>query len=151
VEVLRRSGIAGVDLAPALDLPIEDGVAVHRDWVGRHAREAPWALVSGGELPATVHGDGLGGRNSEFVVRMADALRDAPGRWCVLSFATDGDDGNSGAAGGWLDPRRLRPDEAAGALARSDTASLLDRKGRLFRTGPTETNLMDLRVLVRDL
>jgi hydroxypyruvate reductase len=147
-EALRHHGIRSIDVAPALDLPIRDGIALHRDWT---PRPAPWALISGGELTVAVTGDGRGGRNSEFVIRMADALRTAPGSWRVLSLATDGVDGNSDAAGGWADPRRLPPDEVADALARSDTAGLLERRGTLLRTGPTQTNLMDLHLLVRDL
>jgi len=145
---LRRAGISAIDLGPALDMPLGEGVVFHRDWP---ARPAPWALVTGGELPVAVEGGGRGGRCSEFVVTMADAMRNESGRWLVLAFATDGADGNSGAAGGFLDPRRLPPDEARDALCRHDTASLLERRGQLFRTGPTDTNLMDLRVLVRDL
>jgi len=151
VEQLRRHGVVAVDLAPALDMPIEEGVELHRAWIDAHARRAPWALVSGGELPVAVRGDGEGGRNSEFVIRMADRMRDLPGRWSVTSLATDGADGNSEGAGGWIDPRRLPPDEARHAIARSDTAGLLARLGRLFRTGPTATNLMDLRLIVRHL
>ncbi|MEM8884685.1 MAG: DUF4147 domain-containing protein, partial [Planctomycetota bacterium] len=81
IECLRAQGIAAIDLAPALDNTMDDGVALHRDWIGAHARPAPWALVSGGELPVAARGSGRGGRNSEFVVRLADALRTQPGRW----------------------------------------------------------------------
>ena len=150
-ETLRRLDVAAIDIAPALDLPIDEGIRFHLDWIDAHARPAPWALVSGGELPVKVVGDGSGGRNSEFAVRMADALRTHIGRWRVLALATDGLDGNSDAAGGWIDPRRLPPAEVPMAIDRNDTATLLARRGSPFRTGPTATNLMDLRVLVRDL
>ena len=150
-ETLQRRGVASIDIAPALDLPMAEGIEFHLDWIEANRRQAPWALISGGELPVRVLGDGRGGRNSEFVIRMADALRAHPGRWRVLSLATDGADGNSDAAGGWIDPRRLPPAEVSDAVENSDTATLLDRRGTLFRTGPTRTNLMDLRVLVRDL
>jgi glycerate 2-kinase len=147
-ELLRGHA---VDLAPALDLSIDDGISFHLDWIDQNTRPAPWALISGGELPVAPRGEGLGGRNSEFVVRLADALRNRQGKWRVLSLATDGTDGNSGAAGGWLDPQMLASGEAERAIGASDTATLLDAHGTQFRTGPTATNLMDLRVVLRTL
>ena len=140
-----------IDLAPALDMGMDDGIAFHLDWARANTRSAPWALISGGELPVRVQGTGRGGRNSEFVVRMAAALRDEPGNWRVLSFATDGVDGNTDAAGGWIDAGTLDRDAAEAAIAASDTATLLEDNGTAFRTGRTDTNLMDLRILLRDL
>jgi glycerate 2-kinase len=145
-ELLRGSAI---DIGPALDVPIDEGVQYHLDRIDQNARAAPWALISGGELPVAPTGVGLGGRNSVLVVRMADALRHRPGKWSVLSLATDGADGNSDAAGGWLDPEMLAPGEADRAIAASDTASLLARHGTQLQPGPTATNLMDLRVVLR--
>jgi len=140
-----------VDLAPALDLSIDDGIRYHLDWIDQNTRAAPWALISGGELPIAPTGGGLGGRNSEFVVRMADALRNRAGTWRVMSLATDGADGNSGAAGGWLRPDMLAPGDAKQAITASDTATLLARHNTQFRAGPTATNLMDLHVVLRRL
>ncbi len=81
---------------------------------------------------------------------LADAALD---RALVLSLATDGSDGPTEAAGGFL-TRALAGDTAAeraeldDALARSDSLSYLERRDAAFRTGPSGTNLMDLRAIV---
>jgi glycerate 2-kinase len=118
-----------------------------RDAGRRHAeaaRAAPpgSALISGGELIVTVTGPGRGGPNVEYA--LAAGLRLA-GRPDIIGLAadTDGLDGSSGAAGAWFGGG-APPAGAAGALARNDAAAAAD----LFVTGPTGTNVNDLRIVL---
>ncbi|MBK8980403.1 MAG: DUF4147 domain-containing protein [Planctomycetes bacterium] len=145
----------------ALDEPIDQGVRRHLDWLARHAAGGPRALVSAGELPVAVRGTGRGGRNTEFVLRTAVALwlerstalpEPVLDRIVVASLATDGSDGPTDAAGGFL--RRADVDAALARgldprafLADSDSLTYLERCGRALATGPTGTNLMDLRAV----
>ncbi|MBI5853069.1 MAG: DUF4147 domain-containing protein [Planctomycetes bacterium] len=161
---LRRHGVRGLAvLQEPLDQSVDAGVATHLAALRRAiALPRPTASISGGELCVAVRGSGRGGRNSEFVLRMAKALFHerrtslddaALDRALVLSLATDGSDGPTDAAGGFL-TRALAGDGAAAgaelddALARSDSLSYLERRGAAFRTGPSGTNLMDLRAIV---
>ncbi|HEV2912345.1 MAG TPA: DUF4147 domain-containing protein [Pyrinomonadaceae bacterium] len=121
-------------------------------------------LISGGEFACPVRGRGVGGRNAETALRCAMGLdgharspRAASSlgwkRAVALSAGTDGIDGNSPAAGALADQttlaraRRLRLD-AGHFLDESDAYSFFDALGDAIVTGPTGTNVRDLRVLL---
>jgi glycerate 2-kinase len=100
------------------------------------------ALISGGELTVTVAGPGRGGPNVDYALAAGLALA---GRPDIIGLAadTDGRDGTSGAAGAWFGGGAA-PAGAAAALARNDSAACAD----LFVTGPTGTNVNDLRIIL---
>jgi hydroxypyruvate reductase len=111
---------------------------------------APACLVLGGETTVTVRGPGRGGRNLELALGAALALDGCP-RTAVWSFATDGVDGSSGAAGALATGDTLARGRAAGwsahrALAESDTAPYFEALGDLWTPGPSGTNVNDLVV-----
>jgi glycerate 2-kinase len=124
----------------------------------------PLCLLAGGELTVTVRGRGCGGRNSEFVLAALLEMEQAPlpglvrvsGRrpaWLVASLGTDGRDGPTDAAGAWatagVAARAVRLGlEPRDYLDRNDSYSFFERAGGLVRTGPTGTNVMDLRLLL---
>lgn len=111
----------------------------------------PVGVISGGELSCPVTGDGVGGRNQSFVL---DCARKIAGiRTVVLSAGTDGIDGNSPATGAVADGETLARAAALGMDAedyerRSDSFTLFDRLGDTIVTGPTGTNVRDLRLLL---
>ncbi len=103
-------------------------------------------LISGGELSTKVRGRGRGGPNQEFVLY----CRKIP---CTsASMDSDGIDGNSRAAGAVADERDFRgfeKNEVEKALKGSDSYTFLKKRNCLIVTGPTGTNLNDLRVLLK--
>lgn len=121
-------------------------------------------LVSGGEFACPVRGKGTGGRNSETALRCAfefeKALRSrdgraTPRRVVALCAGTDGVDGNSPAAGALADDTTLRRANARGldaarSLDESDAYTLLEALGDAIHTGPTGTNVRDLRILLAE-
>jgi glycerate 2-kinase len=116
----------------------------------------PLCLLAGGELTVTVKGKGRGGRNTEFVLAsvVEMAKNDLEGLdWFILSLGTDGIDGSTDAAGAWADAstagcaRAMRLDPAA-YLDDNDSYSFFKQTGYLIVTGPTGTNVMDLRVFL---
>jgi glycerate 2-kinase len=109
-------------------------------------------LLSGGETTVTVKGQGLGGRNQEFVLAAVIALEDAD-PVTILSAGTDGIDGPTDAAGALADSATLRRASASGLDARryldsNDSYHFFERVGGLIKTGPTGTNVMDVRVML---
>jgi hydroxypyruvate reductase len=113
---------------------------------GLALRAAPGtAIISGGELTVTVRGSGTGGPNQEYA--LAAALRLA-GRSdiCGLAADTDGIDGNSEAAGAFFGGESWPGGEPA--LAANDSGRFLRTRGALFVTGPTGTNVNDLRIIL---
>ena len=123
----------------------ELGSAIARDAL---ARARPCAVVLGGEPTVTRRGDGKGGRTMELALSAARTLAGHE-RIALIAFATDGDDGSSGAAGAVVDgTTALRAIDLDAAFAESDTATLLARIGDLVVTGPTGTNVCDLVVVV---
>jgi hydroxypyruvate reductase len=108
--------------------------------------DPPAVVLSGGETTVTVSGDGDGGPNQEFALSAALELDD-PGV-VVGAVDTDGIDGNVDAAGALVDDRTLDDvGDARRALARNDAYGALEAAGALVRTGPTGTNVNDLRVV----
>ncbi|MDZ7705402.1 MAG: glycerate kinase [Trueperaceae bacterium] len=110
----------------------------------------PCALISGGETTVTVRGDGRGGRNTEFALSLAIELNGTPGVY-ALAVDTDGIDGSDDAAGAVIGPdvlTRFGVAQARDYLGRNDSYSFFDQTGDLLRTGPTRTNVNDLRVVL---
>jgi glycerate 2-kinase len=112
----------------------------------------PACIISGGETTVTVRGAGLGGRNQEFALAAALEIDGLAGI-VVLSGGTDGTDGPTDAAGGIVDGttvRRARDKglDARSYLERNDSYPLLRAVGDLLVTGPTLTNVMDLRLIL---
>lgn len=118
---------------------------------GRHPRRTV-AVLSGGELSCPVpEGAGTGGRNLHFALCCAQRIEGQP--VTLLSAGTDGIDGSSPAAGALADGRTIARAEAAGldpeaAHAAFDSFPFFDALGDTILTGPTHTNVRDLRVLI---
>jgi hydroxypyruvate reductase len=118
---------------------------------GRPLRR-PACLLSGGETTVTVRGKGMGGRNQEFVLAAILAL-EGTGPVTVLSAGTDGIDGPTDAAGAIGDSGSLERATGLGLDARrslddNDSYRFFDPLEALLKTGPTGTNVMDVRVLL---
>ena len=128
------------------------GMAIHmRDHVG------PDCLISGGEpvvklAPSNLRG--RGGRNQQLVLAAMEQLATIGGEGTVvLSGGTDGEDGPTDAAGAFCDATimadaRRRNLDLADYLAHNDAYSLFDQLGGLLKTGPTHTNVCDVRVVL---
>ena len=112
----------------------------------------PACILSGGETTVTLKGDGKGGRNMEFVLAAALDIADAEGI-TVLSGGTDGNDGPTDAAGALADHHTLEKAEGEGLdapsfLSNNDSYHFFQKIDDLLVTGPTNTNVMDLRILL---
>jgi len=113
-------------------------------------------LISGGEVSCVVSGNGAGGRNQEFVLYSAAKLSErgfGTGPIAVLSCSTDGIDGNSPAAGAVSDPKSIEDAIRNGVdpglyLAENDSFSFFSKTGGLVITGPTGTNVRDIRIIL---
>jgi hydroxypyruvate reductase len=115
---------------------------------------APALLLCGGETTVTIGAGsaGRGGRNTEFLLALAVALAGAKSIWAVAGD-TDGIDGTEDAAGAIVAPDTLARARALGLdpaamLAAHDSFSLFDAIGDLIRTGPTLTNVNDIRAIL---
>ena len=111
------------------------------------------AVLCDGELSSPVIGDGVGGRNSAFVLACVSKI--AGKKITVLSAGTDGIDGNSNAAGAVADGETLERSRVAGLdpgdfLRRCDAHTFFAQIGDAVVTGPTGNNLRDLRILLAE-
>ncbi len=112
-------------------------------------------IIAGGEPNVIVKGRGRGGRTSELALSFVyEAWKF--GRMRIVAAATDGLDGNTGAAGVWADSNTWDHAERAGldidrALLESDTYSVFEALGHTIITGPTGTNLNIFIVASRGL
>jgi len=136
----------GWPLAKAADELLAQLAALQAEHPGKRV-----AILSGGELSCPVTGDGVGGRNSAFVLTCVPKI--AGKKIVVLSAGTDGIDGNSPAAGAVADGESLARAELVdmiweGHLERSDAYNFFAKLEDAIVTGPTGNNLRDLRVLI---
>ena len=111
------------------------------------------ALIADGEVSSPVTGDGVGGRNSAFVLACVERI--AGKKIAVLSAGTDGIDGNSSGAGAVADGETSKRAREAGldprdSFQRSDAFTFFSKLGDAILTGPTGNNLRDLRILLAE-
>jgi hydroxypyruvate reductase len=112
----------------------------------------PACIISGGETTVRIRGTGLGGRNQEFALAAAIDLAGLD-RVVVLSGGTDGTDGPTDAAGAMADGRTIARARRLGLdparyLDNNDSYRFFDPLDGLLRTGPTNTNVMDVHVVL---
>jgi hydroxypyruvate reductase len=111
--------------------------------------DPPAVVLSGGETTVTVSGSGTGGPNQEFA--LGGAIDLSTERTCLAAVDTDGIDGPTDAAGAVVTAADGEPTgEAREALRANDAFPFLAERDALVRTGPTGTNVNDLRVMVID-
>ena len=108
------------------------------------------AFLAGGETVVQLTGSGLGGRNQELALAAAPGLDGLCGA-AVFSVGSDGTDGPTDAAGGYVDGQTMAALRQKGlnvfsVLRQNDAYHALDAVGGLIRTGPTGTNVNDVAV-----
>lgn len=116
----------------------------------------PACLIAGGETTVSLRGKGRGGRNQEMALAFLAALRRSPkdGEGVVfLSAGTDGNDGPTEAAGAVVDLGLVDAADRLGLdpdafLAENDSNGFFSKAGGLVVTGPTNTNVCDVQVVV---
>ncbi|GIL38344.1 glycerate kinase type-2 family protein [Roseiterribacter gracilis] len=152
-DSLRGAGYMPVLLGDSITGEAREIGAAHAALArARKANGERVALLSGGELTVTVTGDGRGGPNQEYALALARALDGLAG---VHAFAgdTDGADGSHDVAGAFVAPDTLDRARKAGfdparSLANNDAGALFDAIGDLLVTGPTQTNVNDVRIVL---
>lgn len=157
-DVARGAGFTPAILSDSVEGEARDVGRVHAAMAREiRARGRPFArpvaMLSGGETTVTLRGKGgRGGRNSEFLLAFALAIEGQEGI-AAMAADTDGIDGSENNAGAFADGQstaRMRAAgvDPAGALARNDAWGAFEAIGDLFVTGPTGTNVNDLRVIL---
>jgi glycerate 2-kinase len=126
----------------------------HLERLQMAARARPACVISSGETTVMVKGEGRGGRNQEFALAAVEALAAFPYPVGLASLGTDGIDGPTDAAGAIVDSTTLQRAGAAGLgspgqyLDDNNAYAFFEPLGDLIRTGPTETNVGDLQVVL---
>lgn len=116
--------------------------------------QPPACILSGGETTVKIQGSGKGGRNQEFALAAAIKMA-GMNNIIVLSAGTDGSDGPTDAAGAIADDTTLQRSMEAGLLPQqyldnNDSYHFFEKLNDLYKTGPTNTNVMDLRLVLID-
>jgi hydroxypyruvate reductase len=130
---------------------VHTGIAKEILKTGNPVRK-PACIISGGETTVTIRGSGLGGRNQEFCLSAAIEIDGIEGI-LILSAGTDGTDDPTDAAGAFADGTTLKRARGLGLdaetfLRENNSYSFFKQLGDLFFTGPTLTNVMDIRMLL---
>jgi glycerate 2-kinase len=159
IKLARDAGYAIADLGADLEGEARSVAAEHAQLaLQARAQGQRVAILSGGELTVTVRGNGRGGPNQEYALALADLLKDTAGI-SALAADTDGADGGAGSA---TDPAGAMIDQSTFAKMKSlglDAGAYLDNNdataffaatGDLLLTGPTLTNVNDIRVILVD-
>ena len=159
VKVAREAGYSVIALGADLEGEARDVAAEHARLVLQARNEGQRvAILSGGELTVTVRGNGRGGPNQEYALALANLLKDMPGI-SALAADTDGADGGAGSAsdpaGAMIDQTTFAKMKSLGLDAKAyldnnDATAFFAKTGDLLLTGPTLTNVNDVRVILVD-
>ena len=149
-DACEKLGYRPVILTSQLTCQAKEAGKMLSDLVRQHARPAqPIAFLAGGETVVKLTGTGKGGRNQELALSAAAGI--AGQRACVFSFGSDGTDGPTDAAGGYVDGHTAGAlqdlgIDLSGELANNNAYCALAACSGLLITGPTGTNVCDVSV-----
>jgi hydroxypyruvate reductase len=157
--VARKAGYEIIDLGADLEGEARGVAADHAQLaLQARAKGKRVAILSGGELTVTVRGDGRGGPNQEYALALAGLLQSTSGI-SALAADTDGADGGAGSAadpaGAMIDQNTFANMKSLGLDAKAylddnDATAFFAATGDLLLTGPTLTNVNDIRVILVD-
>jgi glycerate 2-kinase len=159
IELAAGAGYAIIDLGADLEGEAREVAADHAKLALKAQAESKRvAIVSGGELTVTVRGNGRGGPNQEYALALAALLKNTSGI-SALAGDTDGADGGAGSAadpaGAMIDQTTFAKMTSLGLdpkayLDNNDATAFFTATGDLLLTGPTLTNVNDVRVILVD-
>lgn len=152
---LGRDGFQVLNLGSHVEGTAQTAALLHLDLMLKRREKGPFAIISGGEVTVEVRSSkGRGGRNLEFLAALMQA---APAglSYSALACDSDGIDGTEDNAGAFLDASSRQRAERLGlnieALrAGNNTYGLFEGLGDLICTGPTGTNVNDIRIILMD-
>jgi glycerate 2-kinase len=157
IKVAADAGYETIDLGADLEGEARDVAADHaRLALQARAENRKVAILSGGELTVTVRGNGRGGPNQEYALALAALFKDFEGI-SALAGDTDGADGGAGnatdPAGALIDAHtfaamRAQNLDPQAYLDNNDATAFFAATGDLLQTGPTLTNVNDVRVIL---
>ena len=157
VRLAIEAGFEVIDLGADLEGEAREVAADHARLALKARSEGKRvAILSGGELTVTVRGNGRGGPNQEYALSLAALLQDTPGI-SALAGDTDGADGGAGSAsdpaGAIIDAATFAKMKSLGLdpqtyLDNNDATAFFGLTGDLLLTGPTLTNVNDMRVIL---
>jgi glycerate 2-kinase len=157
IKVAREAGYAVIDLGADLEGEAREVAAAHAKLALKARAEGKRiAILSGGELTVTVRGNGRGGPNQEYALALADLLKETSDI-AALAGDTDGADGGAGSAsdpaGAVIDQNSFAKMKSLGLdpkayLDNNDATAFFAATGDLLLTGPTLTNVNDVRVIL---
>jgi hydroxypyruvate reductase len=159
IRLAKDNGYEIVDLGADLEGEARSVAADHAKLVLQaRAQGKQLAILSGGELTVTMRGQGRGGPNQEYALALAGLLKDVGGI-SALAGDTDGADGGAGSAsdpaGAMIDGGTFAKMNSLGLdaqeyLDNNDATAFFEATGDLLITGPTLTNVNDVRVILVD-
>ncbi|MBN8971095.1 MAG: glycerate kinase [Rhizobiales bacterium] len=159
IKVAKDAGYEVVDLGADLEGEARDVATSHSAMAKKaHTEGKRIAIVSGGELTVTVRGKGRGGPNQEYALSLAQQLAGIE-NISAIAADTDGADGGAGSAtdpaGAIIDARTFavmaaKKLDPAAYLANNDATTFFEATDDLLITGPTLTNVNDVRVILVD-
>jgi glycerate 2-kinase len=157
VKIAKDAGYDIIELGADLEGEAREVAAEHARLALKARSEGRrTAILSGGELTVTVRGNGRGGPNQEYALALADLLKDTSDI-AALAADTDGADGGAGSAtdpaGAVIDHATFTRMKSLGLdpkayLANNDASAFFEATGDLLLTGPTLTNVNDVRVIL---
>ena len=156
-RVARQAGYKPLILGDAIEGEARDvgfvhaGIALQARRFGQPVKP-PCAIISGGEATVTIRGNGVGGRNVEFLLALALKLNGANGIH-ALAADTDGVDGGAEVAGAFISPTTLTRARKRGIdpykeLSNNNAHQFFQKLGDQLITGPTLTNVNDIRIIL---
>jgi glycerate 2-kinase len=159
IRLAKDAGYEIIDLGADLEGEARDVAADHAKLaLAARAEGKRVAILSGGELTVTVRGNGRGGPNQEYALALAALLNETSGI-SALAADTDGADGGAGSAtdpaGAIIDHNTFAKMKSLGLdpkayLDNNDATAFFTATGDLLLTGPTLTNVNDVRVILVD-
>lgn len=154
-QTLKEAGFETIILGSDIEGEARDVAQDHAALINEALKPTkivkPIAFLSGGELTVTVNGSGVGGPNQEYCLSLMQEFGESPDLYCV-AFDTDGADGFGGAAGAFVSPAigqraRSKRIEPLAFLRNNDSAGFFQQTGGQLVTGPSGTNVNDVRVV----